>query len=60
MGKPAEIDYIEMPKSLQAHYQNFTEAKHSALPVLGFSNDWTSLESGVADYVQGYLSTGKY
>ena len=60
MGKPVEIEYIDMPKSLQVHYQNFTEAKLSVLPVLGLSDDWTSLEAGVADYVQSYLNTGKH
>jgi ADP-L-glycero-D-manno-heptose 6-epimerase len=60
LGKPPQIEYIDMPKSLQAHYQNFTESKQSVLPVLGLSTDWTSLESGVADYVHSYLSAGKY
>lgn len=60
MSRSPDIEYIDMPASLRAHYQNFTEAKHSMLSLLGWNSDWTSLESGVADYVRGYLSSGKF
>ena len=55
MGKPINIEYIEMPEYLRKKYQYFTEAKMDAVKKIGFSNSFTSLEDGVDDYVKNYL-----
>lgn len=56
MGKPAKIEYIEMPENLKKSYQYFTEADMSKLKQAGAPvDDFHSLEDGIADYVQNYL-----
>ena len=52
------IEYIEMPEHLQGKYQYFTEADNSKLIEAGWKDGFTSLEDGVKDYVQKYLSKG--
>jgi len=56
LGQPAHIDYVEMPPAVRAHYQYFTEARMERLRSAGYSRAFTSLEEGVRDYVQRYLS----
>ncbi len=56
MGKPVNIEYIEMPEVLRGKYQYFTEAKMEKLRAAGLKDPFTSLEDGVKDYVQQYLS----
>lgn len=55
MNKEAKIEFIDMPESIRGQYQYFTEADMTkmkkALPEMTF----TSLEDGVADYVQNHL-----
>ena len=55
MNKEAKIEFIDMPESIRGQYQYFTEADMTkmkkALPEMTF----TSLEEGVADYVQNHL-----
>ena len=57
LGKPVDIEYIEMPDHLKEKYQYFTQAEmkslSDALPLIPF----TELENGVKDYVCNYLST---
>jgi len=55
MGLNPVIDFIEMPESLQAKYQYFTQANIDKLRQVGYSEAFYSLEDGVADYVQNYL-----
>ncbi|MCA3270146.1 MAG: ADP-glyceromanno-heptose 6-epimerase [Alphaproteobacteria bacterium] len=55
LGKAPAIDYIDMPGSLRRAYQYFTEAELTALRAAGYTAETTSLEDGVAAYVQGYL-----
>jgi ADP-L-glycero-D-manno-heptose 6-epimerase len=58
MHRTPEIEYIPMPDSLQAHYQYFTEARMEKLKTTGCDMRFSSLEEGVADYVEGYLLKG--
>jgi ADP-L-glycero-D-manno-heptose 6-epimerase len=52
-----KFDFIEMPESLRKQYQYFTEAKLDRLRVVGgYQKPFMSIEDGVRDYVQGYLS----
>ncbi len=57
MGRPAEIDYIEMPEALRGRYQYFTQAETSALRAAGCPVDFEPLEASVRDYVRNYLET---
>jgi len=56
MGKAPAIEFIEMPESLRAKYQYHTEAAVGKLRAAGYDAPFTSLEDGVRDYVQSYLS----
>lgn len=49
------IEYIEMPESLRAKYQYYTQADISKLRSSGYKKDFWTLEDGVRDYVTNYL-----
>lgn len=59
VGKPANINYIEMPEILQDKYQYFTEADMAKLRNAGYTEPFTSLEDAVSDYA-GYLKDCSY
>lgn len=50
------VELIPMPEDLRGRYQYFTEAKISKLRAIGYAKEMTSLEDGVKDYVENYLS----
>ncbi len=56
MKIPEEIVYIDMPEDIRDTYQYFTEAKMSKLIKAGYTSPINSLEDGVKDYVENYLS----
>ena len=56
VGKPAAIQYIDMPEEIREKYQYFTEAKMNRLRAAGYTDAFHSLEDGVKDYVQHYLA----
>jgi ADP-L-glycero-D-manno-heptose 6-epimerase len=56
LGRAAQIEYVEMPAAVRAHYQYFTEARLERLRSAGYTQAFTSLEDGVRDYVERYLS----
>ncbi|MFM8819629.1 MAG: ADP-glyceromanno-heptose 6-epimerase [Phenylobacterium sp.] len=56
-GRAPQISYIPMPTGIRDRYQYFTEARMNRLATAGYQKDFTSLEAGVADYVQGFLAT---
>ena len=55
LGRPANIEYIDMPRYLHEKYQNFTEADIAKLRNTGYTKRFFSLEDGVIDYVHNYL-----
>lgn len=55
MGKPLQIDWIEVPANIRDQYQYFTEAKMSHLMNQGLSKPEWPLEKAIPDYVNGYL-----
>ncbi len=59
LGKPAQIDFIEMPEVLRGKYQYFTQADVGKLRSTGYTRAMTALPEAVRDYVQNYLVTGK-
>ena len=56
LGRKSNIEIIEMPAELQSKYQYFTQARMDRLRAAGYSRPFTSLESGILDYVQHHLS----
>lgn len=60
MGVEENISFIDTPEDIRDKYQYFTEARMTKLKEIGFSQEFTSLEDGVSDYVKNYLIEGKY
>ena len=60
MGVRENIDFIDTPEDIRNKYQYFTEAEMQKLRFIGYNNEFTSLEAGIADYVKNYLSVQKY
>lgn len=60
MNKTVNIEFIDMPSDIRDKYQYFTEAKMEKLKQAGYTNSFYSLEEGIKDYVNNYLSLGNY
>lgn len=60
LGKPVDIEYIEMPETLKDKYQYYTKAEMAKLRSKGYEKEPMSLEESVADYVRNYLVPGKF
>jgi ADP-L-glycero-D-manno-heptose 6-epimerase len=60
LDKKHDIEFIDTPVDIRDKYQYFTEANMNKLRNSGYQKAFTSLESGVADYVRNYLVQGKY
>ena len=56
LGKQPQIAYVDMPEGLRGNYQYHTEAAMDRLKLAGCRFAPTSLEEGVAYYVQHYLA----
>ncbi|MFA6178526.1 MAG: ADP-glyceromanno-heptose 6-epimerase [Candidatus Methylopumilus sp.] len=54
--KKASITFIDMPQDLHGKYQYFTEANMAKVHAAGYNQPFYTLEEGVRDYVQNYLS----
>jgi ADP-L-glycero-D-manno-heptose 6-epimerase len=59
LNKPVAIDYIDMPESIRANYQYFTEASLDHLR-RHYDGPFSSLEDSVNDYVTSYLVKAAY
>jgi ADP-L-glycero-D-manno-heptose 6-epimerase len=55
LGRPATIDFIEMPESLRPKYQYSTCASLERLRHSGYARRITPLADAVTEYVQQYL-----
>lgn len=60
VGKPVNIQYIDLPDHLREKYQYFTEANLNKIRSAGYNKATTSLEDGVNDYVKNYLLNDLY
>jgi len=60
VGKPVNIEYIDLPDHLSDKYQYFTEANLDKIKKAGYTTQISSLEDGVTDYVKNYLVPDKY
>ena len=56
VGKTPQIDYVDMPDKLRGKYQNFTQADMGWMQEKRCPLAFASLEQGIADYVNSYLS----
>jgi len=54
------IEFIPTPEDIRDKYQYFTEANMNKLKKAGYSDEFYSLEEGVKEYVQNYLSKEVY
>jgi ADP-L-glycero-D-manno-heptose 6-epimerase len=54
--QPLTVEFVDMPAALVDSYQYHTEARMQRLRAAGYERDFTSLEQGVADYVQNFLA----
>lgn len=57
LGREVMIEYFSMPEEIREHYQYFTEARLDRLRAAGYRAPSTSLEEGVAMYIQHFLDT---
>jgi ADP-L-glycero-D-manno-heptose 6-epimerase len=53
------ISFIDTPADIRDKYQYFTQADMSKLRKIGYSKEFTKLETGVEDYVKNYLIINK-
>lgn len=60
VGKPVNIEFIDLPENLKEKYQYFTEANLTKIKSAGYNKPITSLEDGVNDYVKNYLLKSLY
>lgn len=60
VGKPVNIEYIDLPAQLNEKYQYFTEANLIKIKDAGYNQTITSLEDGIYDYVKNYLLRNMY
>ena len=56
MDVEQQIEYVSMPEQIRKHYQYYTEASMDKFKALFPDFTFSSLEEGVTDYVQNYLS----
>jgi ADP-L-glycero-D-manno-heptose 6-epimerase len=54
--RPVSLGYVDTPPAIRDQYQYFTEARMERLRKAGYTRPFTSLEDGVRDYVERYLS----
>jgi ADP-L-glycero-D-manno-heptose 6-epimerase len=59
LGRPPQVEFIDMPEALRAKYQYYTRADISKLRASGYDRPVTPLAAAVADYVQNYLVPGR-
>lgn len=60
MELPPSIRFVDMPESLRAHYQYYTQASLDKLRATGYTQPITPLASAVFDYVQHYLIPNRH
>jgi ADP-L-glycero-D-manno-heptose 6-epimerase len=58
--KPERIEYIPMPPENRGKYQYHTQATMTRLRAAGYTKPFTSIEEGMADFVQNYLNFAEY
>ncbi len=59
IGKPKNIEYVEMPETIRDKYQYHTCADISKIRRAGYSRPMMSIEDSVSDYVKNFLVNGR-
>jgi ADP-L-glycero-D-manno-heptose 6-epimerase len=59
MNRKPDIRFIEMPETLRAKYQYFTQAEVTKLRKAGYAKPFLNLEEGVTNYVKTHLELQK-
>lgn len=60
MGRPSQIEIVDMPAHLREKYQYFTQADMTRFSETNYPESLTPLREGVRDYVQHYLMPGSH
>jgi ADP-L-glycero-D-manno-heptose 6-epimerase len=60
LGKPIDIEYIEMPDHLRDRYQYYTKTEMGKLQALGYNKEATSLKNAINDYIRNYRLQEKF
>lgn len=60
LERTPDIRFIDTPADIRDKYQYFTEANMSKLRAAGYNKSFSSLEEGIKDYVQNYLTKGSF
>jgi ADP-L-glycero-D-manno-heptose 6-epimerase len=60
LGLAPDIDFVDTPIDIRDKYQYFTEANMNKIRSIGYDRPFHTLEEGIKDYVQNYLSQEKY
>jgi ADP-L-glycero-D-manno-heptose 6-epimerase len=60
VGKPVNIEFVDMPEEIRNKYQYFTEANLKKIKSTGYDKPIMNVESGVTDYVKNYLLKESY
>jgi ADP-L-glycero-D-manno-heptose 6-epimerase len=60
LDQEERISFIDTPIDIRDTYQYFTQANMQKLRQAGYTQEFHSLEAGIADYVTQYLRTGAY
>jgi len=58
LNLPPEIEFIDTPADIREKYQYYTEARMEKLKSTGYSEPFYTLEAGIEEYIQGYLTSG--
>ena len=60
LGRPPNVEFVEMPEQLRDRYQYRTQADLTRIREAGYLGETTPLDVAVSDYVLTYLIPGKY
>jgi ADP-L-glycero-D-manno-heptose 6-epimerase len=60
LGVTPDIEYIPTPIDIRDKYQYYTKAEMARTLQAGYSNDFSTLEDAVKDYVTNYLQQDTY
>jgi ADP-L-glycero-D-manno-heptose 6-epimerase len=60
VGKPVNIEFVDMPEEIRDKYQYFTQANLKKLRDAGYDKKIMNVQEGVEDYVKNYLLKENY
>jgi ADP-L-glycero-D-manno-heptose 6-epimerase len=60
LNREYSVEYIPIPEDIRDAYQYFTQAETKRLRAAGYTHEFTSLEDGVADYLNIYREEGRW